>query len=85
MVDLFSLIIIIAAVFGITYFLIKRYNNRGTYDSVQSRLERLESLVAENEHNEIVTSEKNIDTPSSQPGETATIDNNPLSAMQPPK
>ena len=73
MASTFSLYIGIAAVFGITYFLIKRYNNRGTYDSVQSRLERLESLVAENEHNEIVTSEKNIDTPSSQPEEIATV------------
>ena len=84
MADVFSLSIIIAVVFGIAYFLIKRENNRETYGSVQSRLEGLESLVG-NEQNEIVTSEKNIDTPSSQPGETATIDNNPLSAMQPPK
>ena len=84
MADVFSLSIIIAVVFGIAYFLIKRENNRETYGSVQSRLEGLESLVG-NEQNEIVTSEKNIDTPSSQPEEIATIDNNPLSAMQPPK
>ena len=91
MADVFSLFIFIAVAFGIPYFLIKRNNNRETYDGVQSRLERieslvkLESLVAENEQYEIVTSEKNIDTPSSQPEEIATIDNNPLSAMQPPK
>ena len=92
--ELFVFLLIIVAVFGTIYtiyyqYFIKTREINRLYDGIRTREERLEALQIErrieSEHIEIVTSEEQIDAPTSQPEETATIDNDPLSAMQPPK